>query len=121
MQICDAASRLPACPRHVEPFTRTRRVRIGDAGVDRTPRLDGVARYLQDIGYDHLEVCPDGSAHQAWIVRRSVIDMIRPISFGEIVTLRRWTSATSTRWCSMRVRIEGSEGGLIETESAAAG
>lgn len=108
---------LPECPQRATPFTVTRRVRIGDCGVDRKLRLDGVACYLQDIGFDHLDAMPDGHAHQAWIVRRMVIDVVRPISFGEYVTVRRWASSTSTRWCNMRVQIDGADGGLVETES----
>jgi acyl-ACP thioesterase len=46
-----------------------------------------------------------------------VIDVIRPIHFQDVLRLRRWCSGTSTRWCQIRVRIEGLKGGLIETEA----
>src|SRR6185436_20481199 len=32
------------------------------------------------------------------------------------VTLRRWCSALSSRWCTMRVDLVGADGGRIETE-----
>jgi acyl-ACP thioesterase len=34
-----------------------------------------------------------------------------------MLRLRRWCSATSTRWCETRVRIDGRKGGLIESEA----
>ncbi|MEV6322821.1 acyl-ACP thioesterase domain-containing protein [Nocardia sp. NPDC051787] len=107
---------LPESRAHVPVFETGWPVRLADTGSDQRLRLDGVARYLQDIGYDHLEVLDDGDIHRLWVVRRTVIDAIKPIEFGEWVTLRRWPSATSTRWCNMRVQICGSGGGLVETE-----
>jgi acyl-ACP thioesterase len=55
--------------------------------------------------------------HPFWIVRRTIIDLIKPIQFQDMLRLRRWCSATSTRWCEKRVRIDGSKGGLIESEA----
>jgi len=42
-----------------------------------------------------------------WIVRRTMIDLVRPIEFQDMMRLRRWCSGTSNRWCEMRVRIDG--------------
>ena len=55
--------------------------------------------------------------HPLWIVRRTMIDLISPIEFKDMLRLRRWCSGTSNRWCEMRVRIEGRRGGLIESEA----
>ena len=55
--------------------------------------------------------------HPLWIVRRTMIDMIGPIEFKDMLRLRRWCSGTSNRWCEMRVRIDGRKGGLIESEA----
>ena len=55
--------------------------------------------------------------HPLWIVRRTMIDMIEPIEFQDMLRLRRWCSGTSNRWCEMRVRIDGRKGGLIESEA----
>ena len=55
--------------------------------------------------------------HPLWIVRRTMMDMIEPIEFKDMLRLRRWCSGTSNRWCEMRVRIEGRRGGLIESEA----
>jgi acyl-ACP thioesterase len=54
--------------------------------------------------------------HPLWIVRRTMIDVIRPIEFGDMLRMRRWCSGTSNRWCEMRVRIDGRKGGLLESE-----
>jgi acyl-ACP thioesterase len=45
--------------------------------------------------------------HPLWIVRRTMIDLIRPIEFQDMLRMRRWCSGTSNRWCEMRVRIDG--------------
>lgn len=99
-------------------FEWRRAVRTGDVDPRERLRLDGVARYLQDIASDHIAVMPaepDGG-DPVWVVRRSVIDVLRPVEWRERVHLQRWCSAMSTRWTTMRVRVEGSGGGLIETE-----
>jgi acyl-ACP thioesterase len=51
-----------------------------------------------------------------WIIRRTVIDVLRPINWPDRILLQRWCSATSTRWANMRVRISSASGGLVETE-----
>ncbi|GAB20672.1 hypothetical protein GOEFS_124_00040 [Gordonia effusa NBRC 100432] len=99
------------------PYRASWPVRLADTDQHRRLRLDAIARYMQDIGYEHLDHTPDGDVHQGWVVRRNVIDVIRPIEFGSDVVLQRWCAATSNRWCNMRVRIEGSDGGLVETEA----
>ena len=55
--------------------------------------------------------------HPLWIVRRTMIDLIRPIEFQDMLRMRRWCSGTSNRWCEMRVRIDGRHGGLMESEA----
>jgi acyl-ACP thioesterase len=80
-------------------------------------RLDAAARHIQDIGQDQLRELGFEAIHPLWIVRRTMIDMIKPIEFSDMLRLRRWCSATSTRWCEKRVRIDGRKGGLIESEA----
>lgn len=79
-------------------------------------RLDGVARYIQEVGAEHLADAGLAEVHPHWIVLRTVIDVIKPIELPSDITFRRWCAALSTRWCSMRVQLEGSAGGRIETE-----
>ncbi|MBJ7338812.1 acyl-[acyl-carrier-protein] thioesterase [Mycolicibacterium sp.] len=79
-------------------------------------RLDGVARYIQEVGAENLVDAGEAEAHPHWIVNRTVIDVIEPIEWPNDVTFSRWCSALSTRWCTMRVDLVGAEGGRIETE-----
>ncbi|KZM75315.1 acyl-[acyl-carrier-protein] thioesterase [Nocardia terpenica] len=92
--------------------------RLGTVELDERQclRVDGVARYLQDVGVDHLEHVGALREHPHWIVRRTVIDVIRPIAWPAELRLRRWCSGLSSRWCTMRVRLDADNGGPIETE-----
>ncbi|MEU6559054.1 acyl-[acyl-carrier-protein] thioesterase [Nocardia nova] len=114
--LADIAFPLTPCPDESRAFHEQWPVRLGDTDGDARLRLDAVARYLQDIGYDHLKVVDEGDRHQGWIVRRTVIDVLRPIEFGDQVHLRRWPSALSNRWCNMRIQVRSELGGLIEAE-----
>jgi acyl-ACP thioesterase len=108
---------MPVPDADAEVFTQQWQLRAGD--VDRLGRLrlDGVVRYMQDLGQDHLREMGYDDVHPLWIVRRTMVDMIGPIEFKDTVKLRRWCSGASNRWCEMRVRIEGRRGGLIESEA----
>ncbi|MCW2649182.1 MAG: acyl-ACP thioesterase [Mycobacterium sp.] len=89
------------------------------ADIDRYGRLrlDAATRHIQDIGQDQLRELGFEPVHPLWVVRRTMIDVIRPIQFSDMLRIRRWCSATSTRWCEKRVRIDGRKGGLIESEA----
>lgn len=107
---------LPPCADESRAFHEQWPVRLGDTDGAERLRLDAVARYLQDVGYDHLQAVEEGDLHQGWIVRRTVIDVLAPIEFGDRVHLRRWPSALSNRWCTMRIKVGSENGGLIESE-----
>ncbi|WP_280462633.1 acyl-[acyl-carrier-protein] thioesterase [Nocardia carnea] len=91
-------------------------VRAGDVDPYNRVRLDGIARYLQDIAWEHLQQSILEQTDPNWIIRRTVIDVIRPVRWPDTVHLLRWCSSMSTRWSNMRVRITSDRGGLIETE-----
>jgi acyl-ACP thioesterase len=78
--------------------------------VDCRLRLDAAARHIQDVGQDHVHELGFDESHPLWVVRRTMIDLIRPIEFQDMLRLRRWCLATSTRWCETRVRIDGCKG-----------
>jgi acyl-ACP thioesterase len=108
---------LPVPDGHPDVFGREWPLRVGD--IDRTGRLrlDAGARHIQDIGQDQLREMGFEETHPLWIVRRTMIDLIRPIEFQDMLRCRRWCSGTSNRWCEMRVRVDGKRGrGLIESE-----
>jgi acyl-ACP thioesterase len=109
---------MPVPDGHPDVFDRQWPLRVGD--IDRTGRLrlDASARHIQDIGQDQLREMGFEETHPLWIVRRTMLDLVRPIEFNDMLRLRRWCSGTSNRWCEMRVRIDGKRGeGLIESEA----
>ena len=109
---------MPVPDGHPDVFDREWPLRVGD--IDRTGRLrlDAAARHIQDIGQDQLlREMGFEETHPLWIVRRTMVDLIRPIEFQDMLRLRRWCSGTSNRWCEMRVRVDGRKGGLIESEA----
>ncbi|MDV6274972.1 thioesterase [Rhodococcus erythropolis] len=107
---------LPKRPTLGEVFSNSWPVRTGDVHPDRSLRLDAIARYLHDLGFDNLEANGAARTHPVWLVRRTVIDAVRPIIWPDTVRLHRWCSALSSRWCTMRVNIESEAGELIETD-----
>jgi acyl-ACP thioesterase len=108
---------MPVPDPHPDVFDVQWPLRVAD--VDREGRLkfDAATRHIQDIGSDQLREMGYDEIHPLWIVRRTMIDLIKPIEFKDILRLRRWCSGTSNRWCEMRVRIDGRKGGLMESEA----
>ena len=91
-------------------------VRAADVDPDNRLRFDGVARYLQDIAWENLHATFFEQTDPYWLVRRTVVDVIRPVVWPDEVSLRRWCSGMSTRWTNMRVQINSERGALIESE-----
>ena len=113
-----AKAMMPVPDPHPDVFDVQWPLRVAD--IDRAGRLrfDAATRHIQDIGQDHLRELGFEATHPLWIVRRTMIDLVRPIEFQDMLRLRRWCSGTSNRWCEMRVRIDGKRnGGLIESEA----
>jgi acyl-ACP thioesterase len=106
---------MPVPDGNPDVFEREWPLRVADIDRYRRLRLDATARHTQDIGQDQLREW--GFEVPLWVVRRTMIDVIKPIEFPDTLRLRRWCSATSTRWCEKRVRIDGRRGGLIESEA----
>lgn len=107
---------MPVPDPHPDVFECQWPVRVADIDREGRLRFDAAARHIQDIGQDHLREMGHEATHPLWIVRRTMIDFIRPIEFGDLLRLRRWCSGTSNRWCEMRVRLDGRRGGLVEAE-----
>jgi acyl-ACP thioesterase len=107
---------MPVPDGHPDVFDREWPLRVPDIDRDGRLRFDSAARHIVDIGQDQLREMGFEETHPLWIVRRTMIDVIRPIEFGDMLRMRRWCSGTSNRWCEMRVRIDGRKGGLLESE-----
>lgn len=102
---------------HPDVFDREWPMRVADIDATGRLRLDAAARHIQDVGQDYMHERGFVESHPLWVVRRTMIDVIRPIEFQDMLRLRLWCSGSSNRWCEMRVRIDGGRGGLIESEA----
>ena len=108
---------MPVPDPHPDVFDTEWPLRVADIDATGRLRLDAATRHIQDIGQDQLRALGFQETHPLWIVRRTMVDLIRPIEFQDMLRLRRWCSGTSNRWCEMRVRVDGRKGGLIESEA----
>ena len=98
-------------------FVSHRRVRLSDADPLERLRLDTVARYLQDVANDDVLETNWGSPDHFWLVRRTVIQQLRPISIEDMVELTTWSSGTASSSASRRTTLACERGGLLEAES----
>jgi len=120
MQIDEEApvfTELVPLPASGRTFTARRRVRLADADARGRLRLDAVARYLQDVANDDVRETGWGSHEHFWLVRRTLIRQLRPISIEEMVELTTWSSGAGSSSASRRTTLSGEHGGLIEAES----
>jgi acyl-ACP thioesterase len=95
-------------------FKAGRRVRLSDADAAGRLRLDGCARYLQDIGNDDTADSGIDDASTTWVARRAVIDVHRPPRWREWVDLATWCGGTGGRWAERRLSMVGDRGGRVE-------
>jgi acyl-ACP thioesterase len=96
-------------------FETSRRVRLGDASPGGRLRLDAMARFLQDAANDDTRDAGEDDVTVGWIVRRTVVDVLRFPTYLEQVTLSTWCGGVGSRWAERRTSIVGESGGHIET------
>lgn len=98
-------------------FTSRRRVRLGDATPAGRMRLDSVARFLQDIANDDAR---DGnwSDPHWWVVRRTVIDVLRFPTYLEEIDLMTWCGGTGSHWAERRTRLIALDGETLVDAAA---
>ncbi|NNG97109.1 acyl-ACP thioesterase [Gordonia araii NBRC 100433] len=111
-------------PEPVEPLIAAgtmsklhRTVRIDAVRPNGRVKFDAVARYLQDAGQDHLDALDYTDIHPHWVARRTVIDMHGAGGWPEQIAMHRWGSKMGSRWCNVRVDLDGDAGTRIETEA----
>jgi acyl-ACP thioesterase len=92
-------------------------VRLGDASAGGRLRLDAMARHLQDIANDDARDADIGGDVNAWVVRRTVIEVTTFPVYGEELTLATWCSGTGSRWAERRTSIVGDAGGVVQAAS----
>lgn len=98
-------------------FRRNRPVRIDAVRPDGSLRFDAIARYLQDAGQDHLAALDYDEIHPHWIARRTVIDIRHGGTWPEELTAVRWCSKMGSRWCGVRIDLDGETGAHVETDA----
>ncbi len=100
-------------PVDVRTFAGSRLVRLGDCSPGGRLRLDAVARYLQDLSDDDTRDA--GLAQMTWVVRRTVIDVLRFPTYLESLEMVTWCSGIGSRWAERRVDIDSAGGGSIRS------
>src|SRR5262245_2036441 len=95
-------------------FRAGRRVRLADADPTGRLRLDACARYLQDIGNDDTIDAGMDDADTTWVVRRAVVDVVRPPRWREWLDLATWCGGLGGRWAERRMSAVGEHRGRVE-------
>lgn len=97
-------------------FEGARRVRLGDVRPSARLRLDGAARYLQDLSADDTEdaALPDAAA---WVVRRTTLEVRSFPRYLERLRLATWCSGTGSHYAERRVSMRGEAGGHVDGTS----
>ena len=89
-------------------FTHHRQVRLSDAGMDGLLRLDGTARYLQDVATD--DWTDSGlDPEETWVVRRTAVrtaEVGRWPRLGDRVTVTTWCGGSGPAWAERRTDLE---------------
>ncbi len=94
-------------------FTACRIVRLGDVLPSGGARLDGVARWLQDVAADDLrDAGVEGEV--AWVVRRTAVAVTRRPRYGRPVELTTWCSGTGMSWAERRTTVTDDAGVAAE-------
>lgn len=80
-------------------------------------RLDAVARFLQDVANDDAADAGLTGGATGWVVRRTLLEVPVPITYGERVEVATWCSGIGARWAERRTTLAGSDGGFVEAVS----
>jgi len=94
-------------------FEGTRKVRLADVSPAGRLRLDAIARFLQDLSADDTADAALPRA-EAWVVRKTVIEVRAFPQYLEPLALATWCSGTGSHWAERRVSIKGEGGGAAE-------
>jgi len=102
-------SELVPPPERGRVFEQSMRPGLADCAPSGRIRLDGLARWLQDVAYADVEDA--GLASSAvWVVRRTRISVTRFPRFAEMCKLTTFCSGLGRMWAERRTTIDGAEG-----------
>jgi acyl-ACP thioesterase len=97
-------------------FSAQRPIRLSDADAAGRLRHDAVARYLQDIAADDVLDAGWAPDEHIWVVRRTVLDVLRPFLDDTAVELSTWCDAVAGSAAARRTTVLGDRGGHVEAE-----
>jgi acyl-ACP thioesterase len=104
---------VPACGR---VYRSDRRAGFGDCAPSGRMRLDGLARWLQDVAFD--DIADAGLAFSAvWVVRRTRISVRRFPRFAERCTLATFCSGIGRMWAERRTQIRRPDAAAADVEA----
>ena len=104
-------------PSRGRTFAARRRIRLSDMDVRGRLRLDGVARYLQDIATDDVEETGWGAPQHLWVIRSIRVDVVVPFLEDREVELVTWCSGMAAVAAGRRWSLAGDRGGRVEVDS----
>ena len=107
------ATELLPLPHSGRTYTGARTVRLGDVDPDGEIRLDAVARYLQDVATDDAVEAGFSNA-MGWLVRRSMIRVVRPAVLNERLELTTFCTGFGRSWAERRTTVRGADGAEID-------
>ena len=114
----EALSELVPAPERGRVFERSMRPGLADCAPSGRIRLDGIARWLQDVAYADVEDA--GLAQSAvWVVRRTRICVSRFPRFAEHFAVRTFCSGLGRMWAERRTTIASPDdrGAAVEAVS----
>ena len=88
-------------------FITSRRVRVSDSGTDGVIRIDAIARYLQDVGFDDtndIGVCDGGT----WVARTIQIDFPKKEFWpkrNEVVNIQTYCGGYGSAFAQRNVEV----------------
>jgi acyl-ACP thioesterase len=100
-------------PPHGRVFEGHRRVRATDATASGRLRLDGLARFLQDVALD--DVADTGwQPSYGWLLRRCAVTVREYPRVAGRVTLRTFCSGTGPRWAQRTTTVSSGGAAVIQ-------
>ena len=107
------ATELLPLPDAGRTFAAERTTRLGDVDPNGDVRLDAVARYLQDVATDDA-VAAGFSNAMGWLVRRSMIRVVKPAVLNERLELVTFCTGFGRSWAERRTTLRGADGAQID-------
>jgi acyl-ACP thioesterase len=113
----------PDRPSDGRVFESSRRVRLADSGADGAVRLDGIARYLQDVATDDSDdagFATGPGTGNVWVVRQTAMRLVggaRWPRLGASIRLATWCGGLGRSWAIRRTDVSAPEGPAVETSA----